>query len=193
MVVRPAYLWAGVATLSIVATSYVAAIAMSSNSSSKEVSPPRSADELPTSPAPAVVKLSQDMVLLSHSTIEAYTEFGVGVLVVSLPIDSNGFRWVEGAAPVSGGRMDPKDAPLSLLPRNLPVVLSYDTPSRDARVTVFGRLAAPPRVMSDVLVYEIVLYDAPGKDSTYTVSSSYSIPPSLLSATISIFGQRLES
>jgi hypothetical protein len=89
--------------------------------------------------------------------------------------------------------MKPTDAPLALLPKNLPVVFSYDTPSRDARVSVFGRLAAPPKVVSNMLVYEIALYDAPGKDSTYTVSGSYSIPATALSATVSVFGQRLES
>lgn len=189
MASRPSYLWAGAATFAVVFASVSAAVLLSTGT--KEAPPPSLID--PAAPSPAVAKLSQDMVLLSHGAKEATTEFGIGVLVVSLPIDSDGFRWVEGAAPVSGGRMKPTDAPLALLPKNLPVVFSYDTPSRDARVSVFGRLAAPPKVVSDMLVYEIALYDAPGKDSTYTVSGSYDIPATVLSATVSVFGQRLES
>lgn len=191
MAARPSYLWVGAATFAVVFASVVAAVLSSTDA--KETSPTPVSPAVSDAPAPAVAKLSQDLVLLSHGAKEATTEFGVGVLVVSLPINSDGFRWVEGAAPVSGGRMKPTDAPLSLLPKNLPVVFSYEPPSRDARVSVFGRLAAPPKVVSDMLVYEIALYDAPGKDSTYTVSGSYDIPATVLSATVSVFGQRLAS
>lgn len=191
MASRPSYLWAGVAAFTVVSASVVAAVLTST--AAEEASPAAPSMVTPESPSPAVAKLSQDLVLLSHGAKEASTEFGIGVLVVSLPIDSDGFRWVEGAAPVSGGRMKPEDAPLSLLPKNLPVVFSYDTPSRSARVSVFGRLASPPKIVADKLMYEIALYDAPGKDSTYTVSGSYDIPETVLSATVSVFGQRLES
>lgn len=191
MAPRPSYLWAGVAALAVVAASVAAAVFASTGT--EEASPAAPSMVIPESPSPAVVKLSQDLVLLSHDAKDASTEFGVGVLVVSLPIESDGFRWVEGAAPVSGGRIKPADAPLSLLPKNLPVVFSYDTPSRSARVSVFGRLAASPRIVADKLVYEIALYDAPGKDSTYTVSGSYDIPETVRSATVSVFGQRIES
>ena len=191
MASRPSYLWAGVAAFAVVFASVAAAVL--SSTGTKEAPPATPSLSVPGSPAPAVAKLSQNLVLLSHGAKEATTEFGIGVLVVSLPIDSDGFRWVEGAAPVSGGRMKPADAPLSLLPKNLPVVFSYDTSSRSARVSVFGRLAAPPKIVADMLVYEIALYDAPGKDSTYTVSGSYDIPETVLSATVSVFGQRLES
>lgn len=191
MAARTSYLWAGAASFAVVAASVFAAVLFSTGT--KEASPAPVSPAVSNAPAPAVVTLSQDLVLLSHTAKEATTEFSVGVLVVSLPVDSDDFRWVEGAAPVSGGRMDPTDAPLSLLPKNLPVVFSYETPSRAARVSVFGRLAAPPKVVSAMLVFEIALYDAPGKDSTYTVSGSYDIPATVLSATVSVFGQRLAS
>lgn len=117
MASRPSYLWAGAAAFAVVFASVSAAVLLSTGT--KEAPPQPSLID-PAAPSPAVAKLSQDMVLLSHGAKEATTEFGIGVLVVSLPIDSDGFRWVEGAAPVSGGRMKPTDAPLALLPRTSP-------------------------------------------------------------------------
>jgi hypothetical protein len=127
--------------------------------------------------------------MVSHTTASAKTEFGPGVLIVSLPVESGGFRWVSGPAPVSGGRVDPTSKMLAQIPANLPVVLSYD--SEDTRVSVFARLFEAPVLIDGMVQYKLSLFDAPGRDSTYTVSGSYDIPENLPSPSLVISGQVL--
>jgi hypothetical protein len=151
---------------------------------------------------PQVLTLEPGLLLITHESSLAETAFEDGVLLVSLPVKISRLRWVHGAAPSSGGRLDALQAPFASLPAGLPVVVSYDTES--GPLSLFGRLAAAPALAtttvglagstlddsgSDLVRYSITLYDAPGKDSTYTISGSYDIPEVLRSVRIVIAGQ----
>lgn len=184
---------AAIATASVVSLAVVIALA-----ARPAAEPPvsiTSAPGLENTTPPAVASLLPDLVLISHESPSATTEFDVGLLRIRLADKDAILRWVEGAAPTDGGRLPLVDAKWSTLPSNLPVVFSY-TPSagsEDKRVSVFGRLASTPRLDAGGVVYEITLYDAPGKDSTYTVSGSYNIPEVVYASTLTIMGQRIDS
>lgn len=202
MVKKPVFLWVAIVLVVAVTASVLGALAFSRSSNSAPSPTIPSAplsSATPASALPAVAVLAPDLVLITHEALEVSTEFGAGVLIVSFPDSETGFRWVEGPAPVFGGRLNPKDAPFGSVPSNLPVVFSYDVSpsatgqgsSRVPRVSIFGRLAKPPYMASGKVVYELSLFDAPGKDSTYSVSGSYEIPEIAYSATLVISGQRL--
>lgn len=180
------------AVFAVVAFSVFLAVTLSSSDSSSTgttQNPTISSDIPSLSQSPAVARLESGNVLISHTTASAKTEFGPGVLIVSLPVESGGFRWVSGPAPVSGGRVDPTSKMLAQIPANLPVVLSYD--SKDTRVSVFARLFEAPVLIDGMVQYKLSLFDAPGRDSTYTVSGSYDIPENLPSPSLVISGQVL--
>lgn len=140
---------------------------------------------------PTVVVLKEGLFMLTHSSADARTEFGPGLLIVSIPVTEDSFRWLEGPAPASGGRTSPSAKLLSSVPSNLPTVLTYELDGK--MVSIFARLASPPVVSGSdsnkVVVYQMSLYDAPGKDSTYTVSGSYDIPETLRSVSLVVSGQ----
>lgn len=158
------------------------------NQTATPTSPQDALSAIPT--APQVLVLKDDLVLVYHSAAAATTEFGPGTLEVSFEVKENTFRWIEGAAPTSGGRVKPSAELLGSLPANLPAVLTY-VQSGEV-VSVFARLAAAPVVSKEFVLYKLSLYDAPGKDSTYTVSGSYDIPEVLDTATIAISGQAVK-
>jgi len=140
--------------------------------------------------------------MILHESSIAETSFEDGVLLISVPVKISRLRWVHGAAPISGGRIDATQAPFLSIPAGLPVMVSYDTDS--GPLSLFGRIATSPVLSttavgvagssledsgSDVVRYAITLYDAPGKDSTYTISGTYDIPEVLRSVRIMISGQ----
>lgn len=189
----------GVFVLAVSSVASVAvAIALSGRPADKTPAPPApvaEVAEIDGSTPPAVATLLPDLVFVSHEAPSATTEFDVGLLRIRFADEAAILRWVEGAAPIDGGRLSPSEAAWSDLPSNLPVVFSYTSTasSRDKRVSVFGRLVSPPRSDSGGVFYEITLYDAPGKDSTYTASGSYEIPEVVYAATLTIMGQRIDS
>jgi hypothetical protein len=174
---------AAVAVIGVLAASGDATNSANQSATSTQPADPSSFNPIP----PVVVSLKDDLVLISHSAAEASTDFGPGILIVSMPVEEDSFRWLEGAAPASGGRIEPTSAMLSTIPANLPVVLTYDVAGKP--VSIFARLYTSPVLSGDSILYELSIYDAPGRDSTYTVSGSYDIPPTLQLATLTISGQ----
>lgn len=151
---------------------------------------------------PQVLTLDPGLLMVLHESSIAETSFEDGVLLISVPVEVSRLRWVHGAAPVSGGRIEVSQAPFATIPAGLPVIVSYETES--GPLSLFGRIATSPVLTttavgiagsnlddsgSDVVRYAITLYDAPGKDSTYSISGSYDIPEILRSVRISIAGQ----
>lgn len=170
----------------------VALLTITLNAPSKSSAPIAPNPNLPVAPvvvAPSVAVLAPGGVLLTHDATTATTGFGKGVLEVSATATAEQFRFISGAAPARGGRVEPSNSLLTGLPSNLPIVISFST--EKGPVSIFGRLAGAPRLEGQTITYSLSVYDAPGEGSTYTVSGQYRIPDELEDVRIVISGQTL--
>jgi len=183
--------WASVAVVATCAAGVLAAVLLVGTSSDlpdtgAPVSSTAPVAETEVGAPPAVAKLAAETFLLVHEAGSATTEFGAGTVTVTMSTGGV-FRFVDSAAPVDGGRMDPTGVALGAIPQNLPVVVSFDTEA--GPVSIFGRLSNAPQADPSTVRYEFTVFDAPGRDSTYTVSSAYEIPETLRNVRVVIAGQ----